>query len=82
MQPLFEFRAALGQRGTAVLGSFEPCNTVPAFYEGLRASGVTLDLSLFMQDTHADAGISAARTQSARSQPMRTQPTKGAAHEA
>jgi pilus assembly protein CpaF len=82
MQPLFEFRAALGQRGTAVLGSFEPCNTVPAFYEGLRASGVTLDLSLFMQDAHGDAGISAARTQSARSQPMRTQPTKGAAHEA
>jgi pilus assembly protein CpaF len=82
MQPLFEFRAALGQRGTAVLGSFEPCNTVPAFYEGLRASGVTLDLSLFMQDTHADAGISAARTQSARSQPMRTQPTKGPAYEA
>jgi len=55
---------------------------VPAFYEGLRAFGVTLDLSLFMQDAHGDAGISAARTQSARSQPMRTQPTKGAAHEA
>jgi pilus assembly protein CpaF len=82
MQPLFEFRAALGQRGTAVRGSFEPCNTVPAFYEGLRASGVSLDLSLFMQDAPADADFSAAHTQRVRPQSIRTQPTKGAAYEA
>lgn len=56
MQPLFEFRAALGQRGGAVRGSFEACNTVPTFYEGLREAGVALDLSLFVPVAATDVG--------------------------
>jgi len=56
MQPLFEFRAALGQRGGAVRGSFDACNTVPTFYEGLREAGVALDLSLFVPVAETDVG--------------------------
>jgi pilus assembly protein CpaF len=56
MQPLFEFRAALGQRGGAVRGSFDACNTVPTFYEGLREAGVALDLSLFVPAVPTDVG--------------------------
>lgn len=56
MQPLFEFRAALGQRGGAVRGSFDACNTVPTFYEGLREAGVELNLNLFVPAVPTDVG--------------------------
>ena len=47
MQPLFEFRAQFGQRGTLVKGHFTGLDAIPTFYEGLRQAGVELDLELF-----------------------------------
>ena len=47
MQPLFEFRAQFGQRGTMVNGHFTGLDAIPTFYEGLRQAGVALDLDLF-----------------------------------
>jgi pilus assembly protein CpaF len=47
MQPLFEFRLRLSRRGEPVDGRFRGCDTVPTFYEALRAAGAELDLDLF-----------------------------------
>jgi len=52
MQPLFEFRARVGTRGVAAAGEFIGCGNVPTFYEGLRASGLVLDLRPFQEVTH------------------------------
>jgi pilus assembly protein CpaF len=54
MQPLFEFRARLGQRGARVQGEFTGCDIVPTFYETLRTSGVALDLSPFARSVGDD----------------------------
>jgi pilus assembly protein CpaF len=47
MQPIFEFRVRHGRRDGRIDGEFEGCGNVPAFYEGLRAAGVPLELSIF-----------------------------------
>ena len=52
MQPLFEYRARVGARGVAATGEFIGCGNVPTFYEGLRASGLELDLRPFQEVTH------------------------------
>ena len=52
MQPLFDYRARVGARGVAAAGEFIGCGNVPTFYEGLRASGLELDLRPFQEVTH------------------------------
>ena len=52
MQPLFEYRARVGARGVVAAGEFIGCGNVPTFYEGLRASGLELDLRPFQEVTH------------------------------
>jgi pilus assembly protein CpaF len=52
MQPLFDYRARVGARGVAAAGEFIGCGNVPTFYEGLRASGLVLDLRPFQEVTH------------------------------
>jgi len=52
MQPLFEFRARLASRGSAVEGCFAGCDVVPSFYEALRGAGAELDLRLFAGERH------------------------------
>jgi pilus assembly protein CpaF len=52
MQPLFDYRARVGSRGAAAAGEFIGCGNVPTFYEGLRASGLELDLRPFQEATH------------------------------
>jgi pilus assembly protein CpaF len=47
MQPIFEFRVGAGGRDARVDGVFSGCDTVPTFYEALRAAGVPLDLTPF-----------------------------------
>jgi len=52
MQPLFEYRARVGARGVVAAGEFIGCGNVPTFYEGLRASGLVLDLRPFQEMAH------------------------------
>jgi pilus assembly protein CpaF len=52
MQPLFEYRARVGARGVVAAGEFIGCGNVPTFYEGLRASGLELNLRPFQEVTH------------------------------
>jgi pilus assembly protein CpaF len=52
MQPLFDYRARVGARGVAATGEFIGCGSVPTFYEGLRASGLELDLRPFQEVSH------------------------------
>jgi hypothetical protein len=42
----------VGARGVAATGEFIGCGNVPTFYEGLRASGLVLDLRPFQEMTH------------------------------
>jgi pilus assembly protein CpaF len=47
MQPIFEFRARHGRHDARIDGVFSGCDAIPSFYESLRESGMSLDLSPF-----------------------------------
>ncbi|MFN3751599.1 MAG: ATPase, T2SS/T4P/T4SS family [Thiobacillus sp.] len=47
MQELFRFEQQGRDRDGRVLGRFTGCNAIPAFYDGLREAGISLDLTLF-----------------------------------
>jgi pilus assembly protein CpaF len=57
MQPIFEFRMTSGQRGSAVRGVFEACDTVPTFYEGLREAGVAIELAAFQKAVESEPEV-------------------------
>ncbi len=50
MQELFRFQR-IGLEAGRTVGRFTGCDTIPAFYDELRAVGVTLDLSIFDRAT-------------------------------
>jgi hypothetical protein len=47
MQPIFEFRARHGRHDARIDGVFSGCDAIPSFYDSLRESGMSLDLSPF-----------------------------------
>jgi pilus assembly protein CpaF len=59
MQELFKF-VSVGYemeegRTGKVQGYFTACNTIPSFYEGLRATGIHLDINIFKPVEHPEA---------------------------
>ena len=50
MQPLFEWCPRAAAAGGSPSAGFQGCDTVPSFYEALRAAGVSLDLRLFHRE--------------------------------
>ena len=53
LQELFKYEQQGRDQHGRILGRFSGCNAVPTFYEGLRASGISVDLSIFNREEDA-----------------------------
>ena len=47
LQELFKYEQQGRDEHGRIIGRFTGCNAVPTFYEGLRESGIAVDLSIF-----------------------------------
>lgn len=47
LQELFKYEQQRRDEDGRIMGRFTGCNAVPTFYEGLRESGIAVDLSIF-----------------------------------
>ena len=55
LQELFRFEQQGRDPQGRILGRFTGCNAVPAFYDGLRETGIALDLSIFNRSGEGSA---------------------------